>query len=85
MVNLSIVFKAAYNIAYLNEERVRINLLTDIFNLLTKRGESKAGLLMSYVQLPACGEVFTQMINRSIEFLFTNRVEALTVNFIMWE
>ena len=90
----------AYNNVFSMDERVGINTFTDIIKLLTKRGESKAGLSTYYIQLRSCSYIFIKMIKRVIDLPYVDvatarsvKVEATALlsewdqiqQFVMWE
>ena len=56
-----------------------MNLFTEIVKLLTKRGESKTGLLIYYIQLQYCCNMFVRIMKRVTDFMFAD-MEAL--NFV---
>mmetsp|Transcript_21013 Transcript_21013/g.29472 ORF Transcript_21013/g.29472 Transcript_21013/m.29472 type:complete len:980 (-) Transcript_21013:30-2969(-) len=69
----------AYNNVYNKDERVGMNTFTEIVKLLTKRGESKAGLSTYYIQLRYCGNVFVRMMKRVADFRF---IDMETLNMV---
>eukprot|EP00559_Dactyliosolen_fragilissimus_P007958 CAMPEP_0184871406 /NCGR_PEP_ID=MMETSP0580-20130426/40701_1 /TAXON_ID=1118495 /ORGANISM="Dactyliosolen fragilissimus" /LENGTH=1005 /DNA_ID=CAMNT_0027374063 /DNA_START=1121 /DNA_END=4139 /DNA_ORIENTATION=- len=69
----------AYNNVYNQDERVGMNTFTEIVKLLTKRGESKAGLSTYYIQLRYCGNVFVWMMKRVADFRF---IDMETLNMV---
>ena len=89
-----------YNSLQEKEDRVGRDTFTDIVKLLTKRGETKAGLSTYYIQLRYNSQVFTNMLKRIKELPFTNPYAKTLVeedidnilhqwdsiqHFLMWE
>ena len=54
----------AYNNSFIASERVGKHTFSLLLNLLTKRGESKAGLSTYYINLRYCSRVFSNMMKR---------------------
>ena len=56
-----------------------MNTIADIVKLLTKQGESKAGLSSYYTQMRYCGEVFVQMMKQVMDFDYANATTGNTM------
>ena len=90
----------AYNIIFSEGERVGRNTFVELTKLLTKKGESKAGLSVYYINLRYSASIFTQMMKRVSCFAFASFDEQRFANkeaetlieewkkmqmFLMWE
>ena len=90
----------AYNNSFAEGERVGRDTFVDLTKLLTKKGESKAGLSTYYINLRYSASIFTQMMKRVSCFPYADSDEQRAVKkeadtlieewkkiqmFLMWE
>lgn len=92
--------KKSYDDSFDKEDRVGWHTFLSLIQLLTRRGESKAGLSTYYIQLRYSASVFVRMMKRIMDFEYTtteqkNEVKEKCTNlvkdweeiqmYIMWE
>lgn len=90
----------AYQNVYPDTFRVGVHTFSDLVKLLTKRGESKAGISTYYIQFRYCGKIFSEMVTRILDFPFSCVQDAANIKtelqmclhkwseleqFLMWE